>query len=187
MIRSCTHKHMHTLSPEFDDHYIELRNTDLFLLTQVCQYRLLIKLSFSSLYSPLTHSLKTNILIGISGKNARASTNLVWWRVMKVNFRWTLAVVLFCEAALMIWPVMSPYFGVGQHVYTLKCTCKDGYSFVGVSSQWKEREPLEAQLKVLEWGGHIKRLLELIQYGTESCRMVWDECKCFISKCPWGK
>lgn len=35
------------LSPESDEHYIELHNRDLSLLTQVCQYGLLIKQSFS--------------------------------------------------------------------------------------------------------------------------------------------
>lgn len=45
MMYSCTHKHMLTLSPEFGNHYIDLRNRDLFLLTQVCQYTLLIILS----------------------------------------------------------------------------------------------------------------------------------------------
>lgn len=55
-----------SLSPEFDEHYIELHNGDLSPLTRVCQYGPLIKQSFSPFLSPPTLSLKTNILTGIS-------------------------------------------------------------------------------------------------------------------------
>lgn len=119
MMYSCTHKHMLTPPPECDDHYIEPRNRDLFLLTQICQYGLLIKQSFSPFYSPcLPHILpKQTYWLGFQERiRARKNKYKLWaqWQVMKVwqtctvNFRrvlcWALDPARFCEAALMIWP-----------------------------------------------------------------------------------
>lgn len=148
---------MPTLSPECDSHYIELCNRDLFLLTQVCQYGLLIKQSVWLFYSAcLPHILsKQTYWLGFQGgtKNKYKLGVMAGDESLKVNFRcvlcWTSDAAWFCESALMTWPAVVPYFSVRLHVCTSMCTCKDNCSFLRVFSQRRVRNSPEAQTKVL--------------------------------------